>query len=194
MTNAPKHARALACAIADIGQHEVPMGSNTGAFVITCQRATWLSGTNWPWCRAAVLKWRQEAGDIPGDRSAGAWDALSRATKRGEALAPQDYERTMPGDEVIWNIGSGHSSMLEKFEFVGGQVICHTIDGNASDMVKRCERPLSQVRGFIAWPETPLDKPSRRPLVHLVGSATGTRKLAVAGRTIPLPSKKEKVT
>jgi hypothetical protein len=191
---APKHDAALAAAIADIGKHEVPLGSNTGPFVIQCQRASWLGGTNWPWCRAAVLKWRKQAGDKPGDLSPGAWDALARARKRGEVLEPSEWGRAIAGDEVIWNIGSGHSSLLEKITLDGSNVTVHTIDGNASDQVKRCQRPLSQVKGFIAWPETPLDKADRRPLIHKIGSESGKRKVAVAGVKIPLPRTADKVT
>ena len=110
-----KHQQALAAAIADIGAREHPMGSNTGPYVITCQRASWLGGTGWPWCRAAVLKWRKQGGDKPGDLSPGAWDAYERARKRGETVPPAMWEKVIPGDEVIWNIGSGHSSLLESF-------------------------------------------------------------------------------
>lgn len=195
MNDYPKHKAALAAAIRDIGKTEVPLGSNTGAYVLSCQRASWLGGTGWPWCRAGVLKWRREAGDKPGDLSPGAWDALARARKRGEVLEPRDWHKVIPGDEVIWSIGSGHSSLLERFTVgADGQVLVHTIDANASDMVKRCTRPLELVRGFICWPETGHPAPARRPVFTLVGSQTGTRKLAVGPVRVPLPAIKEKVT
>ena len=187
-----KHYLAVLAARADIGQHEQPLGSNTGAFVIACQRATWLGGTGWPWCRGSVLKWRKQAGDKPGDGSAGAWDALERARKRGEVLDPGGWANAIPGDEVIWNVGSGHSSLLEE-PVVGGVV--RSIDGNSADSVRRCERPLSQVRGFIAWPETPgSGGRNRKPLAQVVGGESGRRKLVVGKLRVPLPVVKEKVT
>lgn len=189
-----KHEAALRAAVADLGEHEVPMGSNTGAYVRSCQRESWLGGTGWPWCRAAVLKWRKQGGDKPGDLSPGAWDALNRARKRGEALAPEQWRKVVPGDEVIWNIGSGHSSLVEKVTLLpSGDVVVTSIDGNSGDAVRRCQRGLNQVRGFIAWPENPGDKADRRPLVSVVGSESGTRKLAVGKAVVSLP-KKEKVT
>ena len=189
----PKHEAALSAAIEDIGKKEQPPGSNRGKFVEECQACTWLRGSGWPWCRAAVLKWRKQAGDKPGDLSAGAWDALNRAHKRGEVLAPSQWKQVIPGDEVIWNIGSGHSSLFEKFEYVGGQVLVCTIDGNSGDMVRRCQRPIGLVRGFICWPEHGYDVPDKRPLLSVVGSVYGNRSLVVAGKSISLP-RKEKVT
>lgn len=189
-----KHERALAAAIAAIGEREQPPGSNRGPYVQKCQQATWLGGTGWPWCRGAVLRWRLDGGDTPGDRSAGSWDAFARAAKRGETLMPSEYRKAMPGDEVTFNVGSGHSAMLERFSEAGGQVFCHTIDGNSSDQVKRCVRPLSQVRGFIAWPESGVPAGRKRKLVQVVGSESGSRKLVCGPVRVPLPKVKDKVT
>ena len=186
-----KHEKSVAAAVADIGQREDPMGSNTGGYVLTCQRATWLTGTRFPWCRGATLKWRVQGGDKPGDRSAGAWDALERARKRDEVLDRGDWGRAIPGDEVIWNVGSGHSSLLERVDTsVTAGVMIHTIDGNSGDQVKRCTRPLSQVRGFIAWPDAPgLGGQSRKPRVQVVGGESGRRKLVVGRVALPMRDK-----
>jgi hypothetical protein len=189
-----KHEKALAAAIAAIGQREQPMGSNCGAYVQACQKASWLGGTGWPWCRAAVLKWRRDAGDKPGDLSAGSWDSFARAQKRGETLPPELWRDAIPGDEVTFNIGSGHSALLEKVTSIGGRVTVHTIDGNSGDMVRRCARSLDTVRGFICWPEQGVPAGAKRKRIQVVGSESGKRKLVVAGRSIPLPRTKDKVT
>ena len=184
-----KHQEALAAAVADLGKRELPLGSNTGEFVISCQRATWLGGTGWPWCRGATLKWRKQAGDKPGDGSAGAWDALNRAKKRGEALTPAEWAKVVPGDEVVFNIGSGHVALVESVN----STAVTSIGGNESDGVRRGTRPLSYVRGFIAWPELGVQAGGKRPRFQVVGSVSGTRKLVVGGKTLPLPGK-DKVT
>ena len=118
------------------------------------------------------------------DKTAGAWDLLARAGKRGWAVGASQAK---PGDLVVFNVGSGHVGMVEQIK--AGKVT--SIDGNAGDSVSRCARPLGVVRGFVAWPENLVAfKQSRAPFLHVVGSVTGTRKLAVAGITVPLPSKK----
>ena len=189
-----KHEKALAAAVGDIGKGEQPMGSNTGPFVVKCQRATWLGGTNWPWCRGAVLKWRKDGGDKPGDLSAGSFDSFARAQKRGETLPPARWRDAIPGDEVTFNIGSGHSALLEKVTSIGGRVTVHTIDGNSGDMVRRCARSLDTVRGFICWPEQGVPAGARRKRIQVVGGESGKRKLVIAGKSIPLPTSKDKVT
>src|SRR3990167_5113278 len=59
----PKHDATLAWAKTHLGEHEVPWpvpvgqaGSNTGPFVKSCQAATWLDGTGWPWCIPFIVK------------------------------------------------------------------------------------------------------------------------------------------
>lgn len=189
-----KHEKALAAAVRAIGEREQPPGSNRGLYVYRCQQATWLGGTGWPWCRGAVLRWRIDGGDIPGDRSAGSWDSFARAEKRGETLPASRWRDAIPGDEVTFNVGSGHSAMLEKVTSIGGVVTVHTIDGNSGDMVRRCSRPLTQVRGFICWPETGIPAGGKRRRVQVVGGESGRRKLVIAGKSIPLPITKDKVT
>jgi len=172
-----------------LGAGEYPPGSNRGPFVEFCQQHTWLKGTGWPWCAAFAVTVVQEGGGVEyPDRTAGAWDLLERARKRGWACSAKT---AVPGDLVVFNIGSGHVGVVEKIE--NGNVI--SIDGNAGDAVSRCTRPLSKVRGFVHWPEdVPAHKPVKAPKVQVVGSASGTRKLVVAGKSLPLPKAKDKVT
>lgn len=183
------HQSVVAWAEDHIGYAEVPAGSNRGPFVEFCQSHTWLKGTGWPWCAAfAVTAIEEGAGVKYPDPTAGAWDLLARAAKRGWAAGPTEWKRVQPGDLVVFNIGSGHVGVVERIDGKG----VTSIDGNASDMVKRCVRPLSTVRGFVRWPDE-LPGRARSPLFHVVGSESGTRKLRPAGPTVSLPSK-DKVT
>ena len=55
--------------------------------------------------------------------------------------------------------------------------------------------PADTVRGFIQWPENlPDHKPSKPPIAQIAGSANGTRRLLIAGKAIPLPARKDKIT
>jgi hypothetical protein len=189
-TTYPKHAATVSYAESKVGQREEPLGSNTGVFVRFCQRHTWLGGTKWPWCRGFNLTVIKEGGGFTyPDGSAGAWDALDRARKRGWALALGEYGKAIPGDEVIWNIGSGHASILKGLSVRGGAAYVQSVDGNVSDSVADRERPLSLVRGFIHWPEAPVFAYAvKPPRVQVVGSASGTRKLVTrGGKVVPLP-------
>ena len=121
------------------------------------------------------------------DRTAGAWDALDRAQKKGWSLPPSAWAQAIPGDGVVFNVGSGHIAMLSAP--VGKDGIVHTVDGNASDQVKRCERPLTSVRGFIAWPEDGIQVATKRvKLMQVVGGESGNRKLVVGPLRVKLPS------
>lgn len=187
----PKHRAVIAWARKQLGKSEEPPGSNTGTFVRFCQQATWLPGTRWPWCRAFNLRAHLEAGFTLPDRSAGAWDALARARQRGDALNPAGYRHLIPGDEVIWAFGSGHSSIFTGWRLAGGRVYIDSIDGNVGDKVAECSRPLSLVKGFIVWHETAATvKPARAPVGQVVGGVSGKRKLIVGPLRLPLPHRK----
>lgn len=183
------HEKALRWALAQVGKGEQPPGSNTGAFVEFCQRATWLGGTGWPWCRAFVLRARIEGGDRPEDGSAGAWDALRRAQRRGQALTPRQWHLAVPGDEVILSEGAGHACMLRFMSTVGGQLVANTVDGNWGDKVTLTQHPLSIVKGFIHWPEQGVKRPVKPPRGQVVGDRKGRRTLVTRhGHKLPLPN------
>ena len=185
------HAAALKWALAQVGKTEIPSGSNTGPFVILCQRATWLGGTGWAWCRAFTLRARMEGGDKPEDGSAGAWDALSRAQSRGQALTAAQWHLAVPGDEVILSEGAGHACMLRGVQTVAGRIVCETVDGNWGDKVTLTSHDLGIVKGFIHWPEQGVKTPVRPPRSQVVGGADGKRKLVTrGGKTLPLPKKR----
>ena len=181
-----KHETALRFAITQIGVHEQPAGSNTGPEVRKYQKdGSWLPGTGWPWC-AAFFNYCVQVGGFQGlDRTAGAWDALARAGRKGWGLAPKDWEKVIPGDGVVFNTGSGHIAVVERIK----DGVVFSVDGNASDMVKRCQRPLTSVRGFVAWPENGTQVASKRGrLVQVVGGESGNRKLVVGPLKVKLSS------
>lgn len=189
MSTHPMHDSALHWALAQVGKTEIPPGSNRGPFVQFCQRATWLGGTGWAWCRAFTLRARIEGGDKPEDGSAGAWDALSRAQARGQALAPSAWRLAIPGDEVILAEGAGHACMLHSAATVGGQVVLNCVDGNWGDKVSLTQHPLSIVKGFIHWPEQGQKPQPKPPHVQVVGGVTGKRHIVTRrGFKVPLPN------
>jgi hypothetical protein len=163
-----QHTAALHWAKSQIGQHEVPMGSNTGPFVFSCQSSTWLGGTHWPWCIAFIQKAWQEAGRKLPWLGAGAYAMLDWARKEG-------WDRTVghcvPGDICIWNIGAGHGSLLEFYDRDTGMVT--TVDGNVSDAVGRHIRPQRLLRGCIHIPEVDTKPPAKPPLFEVATGASG---------------------
>jgi hypothetical protein len=168
----PKHDRAIAQAKKDLaaGTQEVPPGTNTGPRVREMQAHTWLGGTRWPWCVAACITWAEEAGFKLPYQGAGAYAYHAWAKKAGW-LVPM--KKAIPGDFVVFNIGSGHIAMLEK-PIVGSQVT--TIGGNESHKVKRSTRNTSLIREgtIVHLPETLIKPPpAKPPLFEVVTSESG---------------------
>lgn len=175
-----KHEQVVAWLEKNVGQHEQPMGSNTGPFVVQCQRSTWLAGSRWPWCVAAWVKAWTVAGYKLPYKGAGAYAMLDWY----RAHAPKwvvPLSLAEPGAAVILNIGAGHCATLAKKYVSGGHVEC--IDGNWGDQVARTEHPVSLIRGVIDPPEKPLGKipPAKRAKWEVVTSASGHSKLLYAG-------------
>lgn len=147
-----QHGAALRWKLAHLGEHEIPMGSNTGPFVLECQRATWLAGTGWPWCVASdQAAWAYGAGRALPWRGAGAYAFLDWALRVGWAA---HLNALVPGDEIVWNVGAGHASMLAlPYAETTPNVV--TVDGNVGDAVRLCSRPSTLARGGIHVPERP---------------------------------------
>lgn len=167
------HGKALAWAKEQLGKAEVPPGSNTGPFVYSCQQATWLSGTRWPWCVAFWQKAWAEAGYRMPWRGAGAYALLDWAkTVRWDVR----WDSAEPGDAVIVNIGSGHCAMLAG-PVEHGQV--PTINGNWNNEVALHTFDISQVRGFVHVPadKVTVTPPAKPPVFEVVTSASGKRKV-----------------
>lgn len=172
----PKHAKALAAAKKDLaaGVKEVPLGSNTGKRVREMQSHTWLGGTGWPWCVAACITWAEEAGFVLPYQGAGAYVYLDWAKRNGWTCS---LAQAVPGDFIVWNLGSGHMSMLES-PAAGGVV--DTIDGNSSDRVKENTRSASLVRGVVHLPEQHAVPEAKAPLYEVVGSESGHKVIYVS--------------
>lgn len=173
---ADAHLAALQWARRQLGQHEQPPGSNTGPFVVECQRATWLAGTRWPWCVAFYLRAWQAVGQPLPWRGAGAWAFLTWARSAGWAVP---LERAKPGDAIVWRFGAGHCSMLDE-PYGATRPLVVTIDGNVADSVRRCSRPAGQVLGAIHVHST-AQRPQRPPLFDVATSVSGHRKLLLVG-------------
>lgn len=183
-----QHSRALTWALSKAGKGEVPRGSNRGAFVQACQRATWLGGTGFAWCRGFTLLARTCGGNMPEDRSAGAWDAFARAKARGHTLTADQYSHAIPGDEVILRTGAGHACLLRNVSTVGGQLVVNTVDGNWGDRVTLTSHALRDVLGFIHWPEQTTAVPVKAPRAQVViGAEQKPRLVTRKGRVVPLP-------
>lgn len=143
MTEQTLGAKVVAVAKSHIGEGEVPLGSNSGPFVQKCQAATFLGGTNWPWCAAFFCLCNEEAGVPVPYASAGAYDLLKWAQDNGHS--PKIPE---PGDGVVFNIGEGHIGICERVE--GASIV--TIDGNWDDHVERHTTSRSLVAGYVRNP------------------------------------------
>lgn len=121
----------------EVGVHEVPWGSNSGARVRWYQTAT--GDYNDAWCASFRSKALRENG-YKGPVSALAWAFDNIGTR----ISTLDHSISLAkvGDAVTFNIGNGHigtylshtSSMVK------------TVDGNTSDAVAVRERPLSDIR------------------------------------------------
>lgn len=169
------HGKALAWANGQLGKGEAPPGSNSGVFVESCQAATWLAGTRWPWCVAFFQKAWQTTGYRMPWLGAGAYAFYDWAKAAGWLVKWGD---AVPGDAVILNIGAGHCAMLKaKVDDVGN---VPTVSGNYDDKVSDHTFAIGQVRGFIHIPadkEKVVVQPAKPPVFEVVTSASGKRKL-----------------
>ena len=142
----PIHEKVVRIASGEIGVHEEPMGSNSGPRVRQYQRATFLGGTNWPWCAAWVCwVWKQAGHPLPYP-TASAYGMLDWAKRAGWVIPSKQLT---PGDPVVFNVGSGHVSIFSHWK---GDTI-HTIDGNHFNAVLKAARPHHLVAGGIHVPE-----------------------------------------
>lgn len=172
--------RVLDAARKHIGQREQPMGSNTGPFVLRCQRSTSLGGTRWPWCGAFCDLVFTEAG-VPFPASAptpSAFGMLSWAQKVGWAT-----KSPRPGALGVVSAGAGHICIVE--EFNATTKIVTSLDGNVSDQVARRYRHVREFRGFI-WHPGLAKKPARvkkvlQPWWMLITSESGHAKVVYRG-------------
>lgn len=174
-----RHAATLAWARKHLGEREHPDGSNTGPFVLECQRATWLGGTRWPWCAAFVVKgWRQAGFKLPYlGASAYAMLAWYRAHLPGWVVP---LEKARPGAAVVFNIGAGHVALLAK-PYAQTKPNVVTVGGNEGNAVREVTRHHSLVRGVVDPPEAGTAPTPKPPLWEIATSASGHSKLLFVG-------------
>lgn len=177
-------AQVIAIARRDIGVAEEPDGSNSGIRgrrsyrINEMQASTWLRGTHWPWCVAAVQNWFLQS-EVPFPyRGAGAYAFLSWA--RGAGWARNEPEI---GYVAIFNTGAGHCALVIDF----GLTTVTTVDGNSGNRCRVVQRDRRIVRGYIRHPklfdkdapEPPKVKP---PIFEVVTSESGHTKVVYAGK------------
>lgn len=170
-----KHEKSLKFMRDNLGQHEQPMGSNTGLFVRECQASTWLAGTRWPWCAATIVRAWTVAGFKFPYRGASAYGMLDYY----RAHLPKwvvPVAKAKPGAAVIFNIGSGHVAMLAKpFSETEPNVV--TIGGNEGDAVREETRRIGLVRGCVDPVEVGTPPAAKKPVYEVVGSISGHQKI-----------------
>jgi hypothetical protein len=168
----PRHEAALAYALEENRQRvvEIPRGSNRGPRVEHYQSFDWIPGGGYPWCvDFAQAAWAEGAGHPLPWKTAGAYDLLKRARAAGWVVP---IKRAIPGDLLVWNVGSGHASMLREAWHFGGLI--RSVDGNVSDSVGLRERPVTLLAGAIHVPEKVVRvKKTRPPMFQVVTSESG---------------------
>lgn len=153
---------------AEIGVHEDPMGSNTGARVIQYQAATAYSHTQktgWPWCDAFYTWSCEQAGLVPNCGSASTAETWRIAQARGE-----DSRVPVVGGAIIWPgvhigvvVGIGPDLVVRNGVAVSGTV--YTVEGNSGDAVTPHTR--SVVGAYFIAPKG-LTQPADPSLVKLL--------------------------
>ncbi len=176
-----KHEKALAWARNNVGKHEIPMGSNRGPFVQSCQKATWLGGTGWPWCVAFFIKAWTVAGYTLPYKGAGAYAFLAWHKKHQPSWVVP-LHKAKPGAAVILNVGSGHLAMLN-VPYHGEKKVV-TVNGNVHDSVDYEAWDVHLVRGVVDPPEKPIPvkKKVRKPRFEIVTSESGHTVVVVSAR------------
>lgn len=171
MSKYPLHDGVLAYARKQIGVHEAPMGSNRGPIVDFYEDHDFLPGHGYPWCVSFVLTcWQEGAGRPLPYKTASAYALLNWARGAGWVRRSTDL---IPGDIVVFNVGSGHVGIFERWE---GPFI-QTIDGNHNNAVGRAVRSHDVVAGGIHVPEKAVLPPAPEPYWVIATSESGHRKL-----------------
>ena len=170
-------------AAGEIGTREIPAHSNTGPRVREYQQATWLPGTNWPWCAAFVCWCYRQAGYQLPDRSARAWDLVDRAVRNGWG-EQVPVARAKPGDIVAFRTGSGHVALFKAYNAKTNTVT--TLDGNAGDEVGVNVRSATAIYRVVRVNAVnpPPAKPVRPPRFQVVTSVSGTRQVVASAPSL----------
>lgn len=136
---------ALQIAQGQVGQAEIPKGSNSGPMVDEYLRSVGLK-PGYAWCQAFVYWcYEQAAGqlDLPNPvfKTAGVQDCWNRTTGRNHTVglvkadAKQRPGLIRPGDQFILSFGAGrgHTGLVEQVVTSKERgVILHTVEGNSN--------------------------------------------------------------
>ena len=158
-------AAALEAARGQVGQKEIPKGSNSGPMVDKYLNAAGLR-PGFAWCQAFVYWCYAHAAEqlnVPNPvvKTAGVadcWNRTAAARKLSAAAAVEDPQLVQAGDQFIllFGKGEGHTGIVERVE--GGLI--YTIEGNSNAdgsregyEVVRHERALTDkaLQGFIRY-------------------------------------------
>lgn len=127
--------KAVTYGMTQVGTHESPWGSNSGADVHRYQSSTGAYGA--AWCASFVWYCWQEAG-YKGPTSAGAWNTTdSIGTRVALSQAREGYP-------VSFNIGEGHVGLYLSHDADS----VRTLDGNTNNQVAIRDRPISQIHAI----------------------------------------------
>lgn len=128
---------ALQVAISQMGQKELPIGSNKGPMIDKYLAAVNLN-PGYAWCQAFVYWCYQQAAqqlsqNNPVVKTAGVLDCWNRTAvqfKIPQAEAIKHPKLILPGYQIMFNHGKGkgHTGVVERVE---GQIV-HTIEGNSN--------------------------------------------------------------
>jgi hypothetical protein len=135
----------VALAQGEVGQAEMPPGSNDSPRIAMYRQATAGSGVG-PWCAYFTSWLARSAGEPLGDQGQGfgsvdqlySWaQHAGRAVPNGQGYVPK------PGDLIVFN---EHVGMVES-TLPNGQI--QTIEGNSSDRVSRNVRGANEAIGYV---------------------------------------------
>jgi hypothetical protein len=185
MSTYPKHEKAHSYAIHCIGVHESPNGSNRGPIQVSnpsggvdfFESHDFVSGVGYPWCACFWLTCWFEAGHPFPYRAPSAFALGDYAKKHGMA---KPISQLIPGDGCVWNEGSGHISMFERFDPATGLV--HTIDGNWNNKVQRATHHVGRLRVGFHVPEQSTIPPPPDPYYVIATSVNGHKKILFSHR------------
>jgi len=132
-------AAVVAAAVADIGLHETPDGSNDGPML----RKFKTYGR--PWCALAVSEWFMQA---PSGSPMGCVAAAQGILNWGKAHGKQ-VTTPEPGDVfvIVRASGHGHTGLIVSVSEDGSQ-FC-TVEGNCGNAVRGMIRTKTAVSGFV---------------------------------------------
>jgi hypothetical protein len=138
-------ARMVAFARNEVGQAEMPPGSNDSPRIATYRTATAGSGVG-PWCAYFTSWLAHAAGVAVGEQGQGfgSVDALyAWAQRTGRAIPVASGQKPQPGDLIVWD---EHIGIVESV-LPDGRI--QTIEGNSSDQVARRVHAPGDAIGYV---------------------------------------------